>query len=330
MAPRDVSPRGTTARRMRLSVMAIAAALSLPASAMQIRVAGPRYAAPLYERWFAAYRVAHPDAALSFAATDAPVGALVAGTADLAATDVPPTEEQTSWLAAIPTGVAAVAVAYNLLVAGDLRLSPSVVSAIFAGRIPRWNDALIAADNPGVALPDLPIRPFLQRPDAPASKTFAAFLGSARAGEAPAAPGASLATDGAVADAIAATDGAIGYVDAANARRRGLYLASIQNPAGLFVQPAAHSVSRAAVGVRIPPDFRVSLVGARGADSYPLATLTYAVVKIDEADPARAAAVRDFLRWAIHDGQPLLAPLGYARLPGFLVLSVDQRVSSLK
>lgn len=308
---------------MRLALVAIASALSLPASAVQLRVAGPRYAAPLYERWFAAYRELHPDAALSFAASDAPVGALLAGTADLAATDVPPTDAQAARLAAIPTGVSAVAVGYNLLVAGDLRLSQALISAIFAGRISRWNDAAIAAENPGVVLPNLAVRPLSQRPDAPASRTFAAFLG-----EAPAV--SVLATDAAVVEAIAATDGAIGYVDAANARRRGLYLASIKNPAGLFVQPAAHSVTRAAVGVRIPPDFRVSLVGASGADSYPLAALTYAVVKLDDPDSARAAAVRDFLRWAIHEGQPLLAPLGYARLPGFLVLSVDQRVISLK
>src|SRR5690348_7808706 len=36
---------------------------------------------------------------------------------------------------------------------GDLRLRPATVARIFAGVATTWNDAAIAADNPGAALP---------------------------------------------------------------------------------------------------------------------------------------------------------------------------------
>src|SRR5574340_302348 len=53
----------------------------------------------------------------------------------------------------IPTVLGAVVVTYNAPVAG-LRLTPATLSAIFLGKVTRWNDPALAAVNPGVKLPD--------------------------------------------------------------------------------------------------------------------------------------------------------------------------------
>ena len=55
----------------------------------------------------------------------------------------------------IPTVLGAVVVAYN--VPGRQRASSSrgeTLAGIFLGKITKWNDPAIAADNPGVKLPD--------------------------------------------------------------------------------------------------------------------------------------------------------------------------------
>ena len=240
------------------------------------------------------------------------------GAGVLALTDeIPPSTEGTL---ALPIAVGAVAVAYNLLVAGDLRLTPEVLAAIYQGRLARWNDPRIAAINPGVTLPDL--RVVVVREDEASFALLDGWL--AKLGGAGAKPLRS--GDGGV-STLSRTDGAIGAVDAARARRASLYLASLRNRDGAFLQPTMHSVTRAAVGVRLPPDLRVPILDASGVDSYPLAHFAYAVVP---AQPAQGTGLASALRWAIHEGQQLVAPLGWAPLPGLLVRIVDERIGALR
>ena len=57
----------------------------------------------------------------------------------------------------LPHYVSPIAITYNVpdLEGTQLRLSPETVAKIFTSEITNWNDAAIAADNPGVTLPDL-------------------------------------------------------------------------------------------------------------------------------------------------------------------------------
>src|SRR5207244_3610540 len=57
-----------------------------------------------------------------------------------------------------PVIAGAVVLAYNLPdVRAELRLDGPTVAAIFLGSVRNWSDPKIAAMNPGVALPNLPI-----------------------------------------------------------------------------------------------------------------------------------------------------------------------------
>ncbi|MBF2079667.1 MAG: substrate-binding domain-containing protein [Synechococcales cyanobacterium T60_A2020_003] len=58
----------------------------------------------------------------------------------------------------IPIAVSAIALAYNLPDVPELKLSRTTSADIFLGKITTWDDPRIAADNPGVELPELPIR----------------------------------------------------------------------------------------------------------------------------------------------------------------------------
>ncbi|MBO0237193.1 substrate-binding domain-containing protein, partial [Vibrio parahaemolyticus] len=58
----------------------------------------------------------------------------------------------------IPVILGAVVLTYNLPgFESRLRFSPETIADIFLGKITRWNDQKIAADNPSVALPDEPL-----------------------------------------------------------------------------------------------------------------------------------------------------------------------------
>jgi ABC-type glutathione transport system ATPase component len=50
-----------------------------------------------------------------------------------------------------------IVLAYNLPAVPNLKLSRNVYSRVFLGEVKRWNDPMIAAANPGVTLPDLPV-----------------------------------------------------------------------------------------------------------------------------------------------------------------------------
>ena len=57
-----------------------------------------------------------------------------------------------------PTVMGAVVLAYNLPgVTGELKLTPEILADFFLGKLFYWNDPKIAAVNPGLKLPDVPV-----------------------------------------------------------------------------------------------------------------------------------------------------------------------------
>lgn len=95
------------------------------------------------------------DQVVDFAVTDIP---FQTAPEDGSAPETPP-----SSFASVPTVGGGLALMYNLEIDGervtDLRLSGEAVAGIFSGKITRWNDPAIRADNPGVAMPDRAITP---------------------------------------------------------------------------------------------------------------------------------------------------------------------------
>ncbi|MGE0308808.1 MAG: hypothetical protein AB7Q27_23990 [Acidimicrobiia bacterium] len=57
----------------------------------------------------------------------------------------------------------------------DLRLSPRNLCRVFTEPDMVWNDPLIAADNPGVSLPDLPITPVVPTEGSAEARTLAEY-----------------------------------------------------------------------------------------------------------------------------------------------------------
>ena len=124
-----------------------------------------------------------------------------------------------------------------------------------------------------------------------------------------------------------------GYVELVYAASNKLPVALVRNAAGQFTQPTLESVTAAAAGTKLGPttDFRVSITNPEGARSYPIASYTWLLVKVDNPDAGKARALRDFLTWMITpEAQKMAADLGYAPLPDDVVGLVRDRIKTLK
>jgi phosphate transport system substrate-binding protein len=113
------------------------------------------------------------------------------------------------------------------------------------------------------------------------------------------------------------TPGSVGYVELVYALQNKIPVGSVQNSTGAFVVPTVASVTAAAAGAaaKMPADFRVSITNAPGADAYPIASFTWLLLYEDPPDKAQAVIMKEFIRWALTDGQKMAPELGYASLP---------------
>ena len=65
----------------------------------------------------------------------------------------------------------------------------------------------------------------------------------------------------------------------------------------------------------MPDDFRISMVNAPGADSYPTAGVTWILVYEHPQDAFKAKELVAFLTWAETEGQKMARELNFAPLP---------------
>jgi phosphate transport system substrate-binding protein len=311
-------------------------AVTSAASGADLTGAGATFPYPLYSKWVSAYR-AKTGVKVNYQSIGSGGGIrqLSEQTVDFGASDAPMSDAELAKAKGgpvlhIPTALGAVAVTYNLReVTAPLKLTGDVVAAIFQGQITRWNDARIAALNPGVKLPASDILVVHRSDGSGTTYVFTDYLASVSPAWATK-PGkgkdiqwpAGLGAKGneAVAGQVKQTPGAIGYVELAYATQNKLATAMIKNANGEFVAPSIASVTAAAAGAAatLPSntDYRVSIVNAPGAGVYPIASFTWILAYEKQADPTKGKRLVDFLRWALSDeGQAMEAPLDYAPLP---------------
>lgn len=252
-------------------------------------------------------------------------------TVDFGDSDAPLNEEQTKKIAAdvlhIPMCSGAVVLSYNLPeVKTALKLTPALLSDIFLGKIKNWKDAKVAAANPGVNLPDMPIVIAHRSDGSGTTNIFTTYLtkvspewtskvGAGSSINWPAGLGGK-GNEG-VAGLIKQTPGAIGYIELAYAMQNKMPFASIQNKSGNFIAPSVASTS-AAGNITLPADSKVSLSNTDAADGYPISGFTWAIIYKEQNYSKRPAEKSEqllkLLWWNIHEGQKFCEALHYAPL----------------
>ncbi|MBE9231318.1 phosphate ABC transporter substrate-binding protein PstS [Cuspidothrix issatschenkoi LEGE 03284] len=323
--------------------VALSPVLTVIAQAETLNGAGATFPAPLYERYAREVKKKHPDLKVNYQAIGSGGGIrqTINGTVDFGASDAAMKDDEIAkvknGVILVPTAGGAVSVVYNLPGINKLRLSRKTLPAIFSGKITNWNDAQIKADNPGVNLPNQPIK-FAVRADG-SGTTFIFtnhlssidpyFKGRIGANTAPkwTLPNALRGKGNpGVAALVARTPGAIGYVEYDYATKNKLRSAEVQNKKGEFVAPSLAGANAALSTVKFPDNYRV-FVGDPG-QGYPIVGLTWMMVYKKYPTPAKADAVKKWINWVLKDGQQYNDDLNYTKIPGDVVNRVLQTVNS--
>ena len=145
------------------AMMVGAAAAAVAGERVELNGAGGSFPAPLYQKWCYSYTQEGKGAKVNYQSvgSSAGISQIKAGTIDFAGTDAPLSAEdcEKAGLEQFHMVSGAVVPAVNVPgVASDaLVLDGATLSEIFLGKITRWNDAKIAALNPGLKLPELKI-----------------------------------------------------------------------------------------------------------------------------------------------------------------------------
>lgn len=312
--------------------------------------AGSTFIYPLMSRWSADYAQQHGGRVnYGSLGSGAGIRQFSEQTVDFGATDSPMTDQE---LAAakggatlhVPIAMGPVVVTYNLpSVTQPLKLTGEVIADIFLGTIDRWNDARIAALNPGVALPDDYIIVVYRTDGSGTTYVFTEFLtavsqawanGPGRGKQIKWPVGLGGKGNEGVSAQVKQTVNAIGYTELAFVKQTNLPAAEIRNAAGNFVAPTIDNVQAAAASTleTLPADsdFRISIVNANAPQAYPISAMTWALVYQQQPDSARGQRLLDFLRWTLTEGEAAARQLDYAPLPAPMVERVLQRLDSVQ
>jgi phosphate transport system substrate-binding protein len=313
---------------------------------LTINGAGATFPYPIYSKWFDEYQKTHPSVRINYQSIGSGGGIkqLTEQTVFFGASDGPMTEAQLQAapgaILHFPTVLGGVVPVYNVEgVSAPLRFSGSLLAGIYLGTITKWNDPAIARLNPGVKLPATEIAVVHRSDGSGTTYIFCDFLskvspefkqkvGVATSVSWPAGVGAK-GNEG-VSGLVRQTPGAIGYVELIYALQTKITFGAVQNSAGKFVTASLESVTAAAAGVTMPDDFRVSITNPDDADAYPIASFTWMLLYQHPSDKARSAAMVDFLKWALADGQKLVPGLGYAPLPQPVVTKEMQALAKIQ
>jgi len=308
--------------------------------------AGATFPFPLYSKWSQVYEQ-QKGVRINYQSVGSGAGIrqLLARTVDFGATDGPIPDDQLRAAAGRPVHIPMVAGSvvpiYNVPgVGAGLRLAPDVLADIYLGKITKWNDPRLVKINAGLTLPANDIVSVRRSDGSGTTQIFVNYLSKVsdewktKVGEGMSVRwpvGLGGRGNEGVAGLVRQTPNTIGYVELAYAMTNQIHYAAVQNRKGQFVRASLSATTNAVNGslAAIPDDYRVFFTNADGRDAYPIAGFTWLLISGEQQDAARARALVEYVRWAVHDGQQYAGPLLYARLPKALVDRIERTLRAV-
>jgi phosphate transport system substrate-binding protein len=325
-------------RHLGIAILALAALRLAPGDAAgQVRLngAGATFPNIIYQNWILTYNQRFDNVELNYQSIGSGGGIRQFSdkTVDFGASDAPMTDSVIAAIQGnvlhIPTVLGGVVPTYNLPgLSRAVRFTPELLADIFLGKVTKWNDPRLVAENPGANLPNADIL-VVHRSDGSGttyvwvdyltkvSPEWARKVGRGTSVNWPVGLGG-RGNEG-VAATVRQTPGAIGYVELGYAEQTKMAVGQVRNSAGNFITPNVQTVTAAAAGAMATmgsnTDFRVSITNPDGAQAYPIASFTWLLVRKEYPDAAKARELVKFVWWAATDGQSQAPRLGYAPLP---------------
>jgi hypothetical protein len=203
------------------------------------------------------------------------------------------------------------------------------------GKITKWNDPALVADNPDLKLPNKLILVAHRSDGSGTTHVFTEYLDMVspewheKIGFGKSVPwptGVGGAGNEGVANIVKSTPYGVGYVELAYVIQNKMAYASIQNAdETTFVSPSLETMEAAAKAAasKLPPAHEkwdgVSINNAPGPNSYPISSFTYLLLhqNLEKATKSKEQAQEtvNLIKWMITDGQKYSPELRYVPLP---------------
>jgi len=327
-------------------MVAAASAFTLisAAHAADITGAGATFPYPIYAKWAEAYKkTANVGLNYQSIGSSGGIRQIRAKTVTFGATDapVPGAELDKDGMVQFPAIIGGTVPIINLdgFKPGELRITGEILAEVFMGNILKWNDAKLAALNPGKKLPDENIT-IVHRADGSGttfnftdylslvSKSWADKVGKGAAVKWPAASSVGGKGNEGVAANVARVKGSIGYVEYAYVKKNKLNFMQLRNRDGVYVSPDDKTFAAAAAGADwfSVPGMGLSIVDQKGAQTWPISTASFILMYKDPSDKAASQEVLKFFDWSFKNGKELALELDYVPLPDALTAQIRSKV----
>ncbi|GAA4374731.1 phosphate ABC transporter substrate-binding protein PstS [Nocardioides caricicola] len=275
--------------------------------------------------WIVGFQDLNPDVSVTYD----PVGSgggrenFISGAFPLAGSDAYLTDEEGELSAAaetcgsdpieVPNYVSPIAVIYNVDGVDELNLSPDTLAGIFAGKITKWNDPAITADNPDADLPSAAINPVHRSDESGTTENFTDYLDavatSAWGGGVVETWPEGFGGEGAqgtsgVVSAVKSGSNAIGYADASQAGDLDTANIGVGED---FVEPSADAAARILeVSPAAPDQSDVSMAvdldhETQEAGVYPIVLTSYLLACQTYSDATTADLVKGYMEYILSD-----------------------------
>ena len=325
-------------------LLTLLAAITVTAHAADITGAGATFPYPIYAKWAEAYKK-ETGVGLNYQSIGSSGGIRQINNKTVAfgATDAPVKGEDLDKLGQVqfPAVIGGTVPVINLegFKPGELQITGAVMAEVFMGNIVKWNDAKLAALNPGKRLPDQNIT-VIHRADgsgttfnwtdylATVSPEWLSKVGRGAAVKWPAASSVGGKGNEGVAANVNRVKGAIGYVEYAYVKKNNMTFMQLQNKNGKFVSPDDLTFAAAAAGADwfSVPGMGISIVDQKGDTVWPVTTASFIIMYKDPADKKASAEVLKFFDWSFKNGKKMAEELDYVSLPDVLTRQIRERV----
>ncbi|WP_419996665.1 phosphate ABC transporter substrate-binding protein PstS [Streptomyces boninensis] len=233
-----------------------------------------------------------------------------------------------------------IAVVFNVAGVDDLVVDAKTLTAIFDGKITKWNDPALKKLNPEAKLPGAAIQPFHRSDESGTTDNFTKYLKGAGGWKYepekkwPNKVGQGANGSAGVASQVKQVKNSISYVELSYATSNKIPTAKVDTGASAPVEATSENASKAIAAAKVvgtAPDMAMELDYTTKADgAYPITLLTYEIVCDKGNKPDTLKSVKSFLGYvASEQGQGSLTELGYAPMPDEVITKVRSTLESI-
>jgi phosphate transport system substrate-binding protein len=311
--------------------MALSAAMicSSVVMAQDVTGAGATFPAPIYAKWADAYNKA-TGAKMNYQSIGSGGGIkqIKSKTVDFGASDMPLKDDELAkdGMVQFPTVIGGVVPVVNIsgIAPGQIKMTGQLLGDIYLGKIAKWNDAALAALNPGVPLPDAAISVVRRADGSGTTFLFTNYLSKvseewkAKVGEGTAVnwpTGAGGKGNEGVSAFVQRLPNSIGYVEYAYAKQNKMSHVMLRNKDGVYVGPDEDNFKAAAAGAQWDKSFFQVLTDQPGKASWPITGATFILMYKTQDKPVNAASALKFFDWAYANGDKMASDLDYVPMP---------------